>query len=130
MISSSSIIYTFRIYLLHILYNVYYKSINKKGFNIMNIPKEIDVVEIVEFGGPEKLIIAKRAAPKINSNELLIKVKAAGVNRPDIMQRQGLYPPPPGASDIPGLEVAGEVVAIDSNESDFKIGDKVCALVS
>ena len=96
----------------------------------MNIPKEIDVVEIVEFGGPEKLIITKRAAPKINSNELLIKVKAAGVNRPDIMQRQGLYPPPPGASDIPGLEVAGEVVDINSNESDFKIGDKVCALVS
>ncbi len=96
----------------------------------MTLPKQIDCIEIVKYGGPENLIMTKRDTPLINKNELLIKVKAAGVNRPDIMQRQGLYPPPPGASDIPGLEVAGEVVAINANKSRFKTGDKVCALVS
>ena len=96
----------------------------------MTLPKQIDCIEIVKYGGPENLIMTKRDTPQINKNELLIKVEAAGVNRPDIMQRQGLYPPPPGASDIPGLEVAGEVVAINTNKSRFKIGDKVCALVS
>ena len=96
----------------------------------MTIPKKIECIEIAEFGGPDKLVITKRAMPQVKNNELLIKVKAAGINRPDIMQRQGLYPPPPGATDIPGLEVAGEIVAIDSKDSHFKIGDKVCALVS
>jgi len=96
----------------------------------MTLPKQIDCIEIVKYGGPENLILTKRDTPQIKKNELLIKVKAAGVNRPDIMQRQGLYPPPPGASDIPGLEVAGEVVAINTDKSKFKIGDKVCALVS
>ena len=96
----------------------------------MTLPKQIDCIEIVKYGGPENLIMTKREMPQINKNELLIKVEAAGVNRPDIMQRQGLYPPPPGASDIPGLEVAGEVVAINTNKSRFKIGDKVCSLVS
>ena len=96
----------------------------------MTLPKQIDCIEIVKYGGPENLIMTKRDTPQIKKNELLIKVEAAGVNRPDIMQRQGLYPPPPGASDIPGLEVAGEVVAINTNKSRFKIGDKVCALVS
>ena len=89
----------------------------------MTLPKQIDCIEIIKYGGPENLVLTKR-------DELLIKVEAAGVNRPDIMQRQGLYPPPPGASDIPGLEVAGEVVAINADKSKFKIGDKVCALVS
>lgn len=96
----------------------------------MTLPKQIDCIEIIKYGGPENLIMTKRDTPQINKNELLIKVEAAGVNRPDIMQRQGLYPPPPGASDIPGLEVAGEVVAINADKSRFKIGDKVCALVS
>jgi len=96
----------------------------------MTLPKQIDCIEIIKYGGPENLIMTKRDTPQINKNELLIKVEAAGVNRPDIMQRQGLYPPPPGASDIPGLEVAGEVVAINADKSKFKIGDKVCALVS
>ena len=96
----------------------------------MTLPKKIDCIEIIKYGGPENLIMTKRDTPQINKNELLIKVEAAGVNRPDIMQRQGLYPPPPGASDIPGLEVAGEVVAINADKSRFKIGDKVCALVS
>ena len=96
----------------------------------MTLPKQIDCIEIIKYGGPENLVMTKRDTPQIKKNELLIKVEAAGVNRPDIMQRQGLYPPPPGASDIPGLEVAGEVVAISTNKSRFKIGDKVCALVS
>ena len=96
----------------------------------MTLPKQIDCIEIIKYGGPENLVMTKRDTPQIKKNELLIKVGAAGVNRPDIMQRQGLYPPPPGASDIPGLEVAGEVVAINTNKSRFKIGDKVCALVS
>ena len=96
----------------------------------MTLPKQIDCIEIIKYGGPENLVMTKRDTPQIKKNELLIKVEAAGVNRPDIMQRQGLYPPPPGASDIPGLEVAGEVVAIITNKSRFKIGDKVCALVS
>ena len=96
----------------------------------MTLPKQIDCIEIIKYGGPENLVLTKRDTPQIKKNELLIKVKAAGVNRPDIMQIQGLYPPPPGASDIPGLEVAGEVVAINTNKSKFKIGDKVCALVS
>ena len=96
----------------------------------MTLPKQIDCIEIIKYGGPENLVMTKRDTPQIKKNELLIKVEAAGVNRPDIMQRQGLYPPPPGASDIPGLEVAGEVVAINTDKSKFKIGDKVCALVS
>ena len=96
----------------------------------MTLPKQIDCIEIIKYGGPENLVMTKRDTPQIKKNELLIKVEAAGVNRPDIMQRQGLYPPPPGTSDIPGLEVAGEVVAIETNKSRFKIGDKVCALVS
>ena len=96
----------------------------------MTLPKQIDCIEIIKYGGPENLVMTKRDTPQIKKNELLIKVEAAGVNRPDIMQRQGLYPPPPGASDIPGLEVAGEVVAINTNKSRIKIGDKVCALVS
>ncbi len=73
---------------------------------------------------------AKRPIPTPAANQVLIKVKAAGVNRPDVMQRLGLYPPPPGASDIPGLEVAGIIQAMGDNVSRFKINDEVCALVT
>ena len=96
----------------------------------MTIPKEINCIEINKPGGPENLLLVKRETPKLNLDEVLIKVSAAGVNRPDIMQRQGLYPAPPGASDIPGLEIAGEIVEINSDTTKFKLGDKVCALVS
>ena len=96
----------------------------------MTIPKEINCIEINKPGGPENLLLVKRETPKLNLDEVLIKVGAAGVNRPDIMQRQGLYPAPPGASDIPGLEIAGEIVEINSDNTKFKLGDKVCALVS
>ena len=88
------------------------------------------VVEIKKPGGPDKLYIGSRPIPKPKSNEVLIKVKAAGVNRPDILQREGNYPPPKDASDVLGLEVAGEVVQIGKKTKRISIGDKVCALVS
>jgi len=96
----------------------------------MTTPKEMNCIEITKPGGPENLLLVKRKIPKPNLDEVLIKVSAAGVNRPDIMQRQGFYPAPPGASDIPGLEIAGEIVEINSDTTKFKLGDKVCALVS
>jgi NADPH2:quinone reductase len=88
------------------------------------------VVEIREPGGPEVLIPAERARPKPGPGEVLINVAAAGVNRPDLMQRQGRYPPPPGASDIPGLEVAGTIVEVGAGVNEWRPGDQVCALVS
>ena len=94
------------------------------------------VVEIREFGGPEVLIPTTRpdpALPSAGSGEILIKVLAAGINRPDVLQRKGHYPVPAGASDIPGLEVAGEIIGGDlahaDNQFGLKVGDKVCALV-
>ena len=83
-------------------------------------------IEISQPGGPEVLRVAERPRPEPKPNEILIKVAAAGVNRPDVLQRMGNYAVPPGASDLPGLEVAGEVV---SPGKIFKEGDKVCALV-
>ena len=80
-------------------------------------------------GGPEMLVVEERAVPLPGAGEILVKVAAAGVNRPDVMQRQGLYPPPKGAPDIPGLEIAGEVVALSDGTTRWKIGDKVTALV-
>ena len=86
-------------------------------------------IEIAEPGGPDVLKPADRPKPSPGSGEVLIEVAAAGVNRPDVMQRQGKYPPPPGASDIPGLEVAGTVVALGEDATEWRIGDEVCALV-
>jgi NADPH2:quinone reductase len=85
-------------------------------------------VEISRPGGPEVLVPAERPMPVPGPGQVLIKVAAAGINRPDVMQRAGKYPPPPGASDLPGLEVAGEIVAGDAALGGFSIGDKVCAL--
>jgi NADPH2:quinone reductase len=85
-------------------------------------------VEITEPGGPEVLKSAQRESPQVGDNEVLIQVAAAGVNRPDIMQRYGLYAPPPGASDIPGLEVAGTIIAVGSAVAQWQVGDLVCAL--
>ncbi|WHZ10864.1 MAG: Quinone oxidoreductase [Burkholderiaceae bacterium] len=90
-------------------------------------------VEITSFGAPEVLRIGERAAPKPGAGELLIRVSASGVNRPDILQRAGHYPPPPGAPDIPGLEVAGTVESGDAAAlaaAGLKLGDRVCALVA
>jgi putative PIG3 family NAD(P)H quinone oxidoreductase len=92
-------------------------------------PFDMNVVEIAAPGGPEQLKIARRALPKPGDEEVLVKVAAAGVNRPDVMQRQGRYPPPAGASDLPGLEVAGEIVALGAKVSGLSIGDKVTALL-
>ena len=88
------------------------------------------VVEISEFGGPEVLRIAERPLPVPGPGEVLIKVAAAGVNRPDVIQRYGKYPPPPGASDIPGLEVSGHIAGRDAAVVQWLEGDAVCALLS
>jgi NADPH2:quinone reductase len=80
-------------------------------------------------GAPDMLQPQQRPVPKPGAGEILVKVLAAGVNRPDVMQRQGLYPPPPGAPDIPGLEIAGEVVALGDGAKRWKVGDRVMALV-
>jgi len=87
-------------------------------------------VEISSPGPPEVLTLVERPDPVPERGEVLIRVAAAGVNRPDIMQRRGLYPPPPGASDLPGLEVAGLVEALGEGVGDWRVGDRVCALVS
>jgi NADPH2:quinone reductase len=86
------------------------------------------VIEISESGGPEVLVPAKRPVPQAGPGQVLIKVASAGVNGPDIMQRQGRYAPPPGASDLPGLEVAGEIAAVGEGVSRWSLGDQVCAL--
>src|SRR5262245_13179022 len=96
----------------------------------MSIPIQMRAVEIPIPGGPEALRLGKRPVPVPVSGEVLIEVAAAGVNRPDVLQRKGGYPPPAGASDIPGLEVAGTVVALGPEVTQWKIGDAVCALVS
>ncbi len=86
-------------------------------------------IEITRYGAPEVLQPCQRPLPTLKAGEVLIKVHAAGVNRPDVLQRSGHYPVPPGASDLPGLEVAGEIVDGDLTAGGFQIGDMVCALV-
>jgi NADPH2:quinone reductase len=86
-------------------------------------------IAIRAAGGPDMLVSEQRPLPQPANGEVLVKVAAAGVNRPDVMQRQGLYPPPRGATDIPGLEIAGEVVALGSGTERWKVGDQVMALV-
>jgi putative PIG3 family NAD(P)H quinone oxidoreductase len=88
------------------------------------------VIEIERPGGPEVLRVAERDAPAPARGEVLIRVEAAGVNRPDVLQRQGHYPPPPGASDIPGLEVAGMVAALGAGVAGCCLDDRVCALLA
>jgi NADPH2:quinone reductase len=94
------------------------------------LPAQMTVVGISKPGGPEVLVPETRAVPTPGPGEILIKVEAAGVNRPDVAQRSGSYPPPPGASDLPGLEVAGEVVALGAGASRHRLGDKVMSLVA
>src|SRR5690606_22529398 len=94
------------------------------------LPAKMTAIGIKSPGGPEVLAPEERPVPVPGPSELLVRVKAAGVNRPDVMQRKGQYPPPPGAPDIPGLEIAGEVVALGDKVTRWKIGDRVCALVS
>ncbi|SKA34935.1 NAD(P)H-quinone oxidoreductase [Consotaella salsifontis] len=95
----------------------------------MSLPSEMTVVEIERPGGPEVLKTSRRPLPAPGDGEVLIKVEAAGINRPDALQRVGAYPPPPGAPDWPGLEVAGTVVELGSGVSRFRIGEPVVALL-
>ncbi|MBX3529312.1 MAG: NAD(P)H-quinone oxidoreductase [Rhizobiaceae bacterium] len=94
----------------------------------LKLPAKMTAVAITEPGGPMVLKPEKRDLPEPAPGEILIRVRAAGVNRPDVIQRQGLYPPPPGASDLPGLEAAGEVAAVGPDTPRWKVGDRVCAL--
>jgi NADPH:quinone reductase len=96
----------------------------------MTLPAEMTAVEITRPGEPEVLKAAKRPLPQPGAGEVLIEVAAAGVNRPDVLQRRGLYEPPPGTTDIPGLEVAGTVVAVGPSVTRWKAGERVCALVA
>jgi putative PIG3 family NAD(P)H quinone oxidoreductase len=96
----------------------------------MSLPSTMKAIEIREPGGPEVLVLAERPLPQPGEGEVLIKVAAAGVNRPDCLQRQGSYPPPKGASDVPGLEIAGEIAALGAGVTALKVGDRVCALVT
>lgn len=86
-------------------------------------------IDIPRYGGPEVLTACTRPIPQAGEQDILVRVEAAGVNRPDILQRQGMYPPPPGSSAIPGLEIAGTVVSPGAGATRFSIGDKICALV-
>ncbi|MDO9162084.1 MAG: NAD(P)H-quinone oxidoreductase [Methylococcaceae bacterium] len=96
----------------------------------MPTPTTMRAIEITAPGGPEVLSLTTRTTPTPAAHQVLIKVAAAGVNRPDVMQRKGLYPAPPGASDIPGLEISGTVIALGEQIEDLNIGDHVCALVT
>src|SRR5262249_12564434 len=87
-------------------------------------------VAITEPGAPDVLQMVERPDPRPSPGELLVAVEAAGVTRPDLMQRQGKYPPPPGASDIPGLEIAGTVVTVGRDVTRWRTGDRLCALVA
>lgn len=96
----------------------------------MTLPMDMSFIELDGFGGPEVLKPARMAIPQPGEGEVLIKVAAAGVNRPDVQQRLGQYNPPPGVTTVPGLEVAGEVVAVGQGARRFQVGDRVCALVA
>jgi NADPH:quinone reductase len=95
----------------------------------VDIPGKMQAIEIAQPGGPEVLRLVERPVPKPGPGEVLVKVAAAGINRPDVLQRMGLYPPPPGASDIPGLEIAGLVVDAGAG-AEQAVGGPVCALVT
>jgi putative PIG3 family NAD(P)H quinone oxidoreductase len=96
----------------------------------MDIPRTMRTIEIREPGEPEVLVVGERAVPAVGAGDVLIRVAAAGVNRADVMQRRGNYPPPPGASDVLGLEVSGTVTAVGEVVSSWRVGDAVCALLA
>src|SRR6516162_3576547 len=95
-----------------------------------SIPATMTAIGIASPGGPGMLVPQERPVPRPGKGEILVKVAAAGVNRPDVMQRKGLYPPPPGVTDIPGLEIAGTVAARGPAVERWRLGDEVTALVS
>lgn len=96
----------------------------------MDLPTTMRAIDPETAGGPEVLTIVERPVPQAGEGEVLIRIAAAGVNRPDVLQRKGGYPPPPGAPSIPGLEVAGEIVAVGAGVEDALIGQTVCALIA
>lgn len=102
----------------------------KAMLQVIDVPETMIAIDPADAGGPDVLIPEKRPVPKPCDGDVLIRVAAAGVNRPDVMQRKGLYPPPSGAPSIPGLEVAGEVVALGAGVESPWLGRSVCALVS
>lgn len=95
----------------------------------MSLPREMQAVEIAAAGGPEQLKLTTRPLPEPRAGEVLVRVAAAGVNRPDVMQRQGRYPPPPGASDLPGMEIAGQIVQLGAGVSGLALGDQITSLL-
>ncbi|NKJ06984.1 NAD(P)H-quinone oxidoreductase [Rhizobium sp. SG741] len=96
----------------------------------MPLPSEMRFVDLPSFGGPEVMTIARKPLPVLKAGEILVRVEATGVNRPDVAQRQGTYPPPKDASPILGLEIAGEVVDVAPGVKEFAIGNKVCGLAN
>ncbi len=96
----------------------------------IRLPDQMSAMEISAPGGPEMLQLATRPVPRAEAGEILVRVSHAGVNRPDCLQRKGVYPPPPGASDLPGLEVAGEVVQLGEGVDEGELGKRICALVN
>ena len=96
----------------------------------MTIPEMMTAIDPQTAGGPDVLVPVQRPVPQPGPDEVLVRVAAAGVNRPDVVQRQGAYAPPPGASSVPGLEIAGAVVAVGDSVTRWRVGDKVCALVA
>src|SRR5210317_293713 len=96
----------------------------------MTLPTQMTVIEMREAGGPDVLVTGKRDVPQPRADEILVKVAAAGVNGPDLVQRRGHYPPPKGASDLLGLEVSGEVVAVGAKQTLWTVGDKLCGLTN
>ncbi len=98
--------------------------------NHPSIPSTMRAIAITTPGAAEGLQVVERPVPQCKPGEVLIEVAAAGVNRPDVLQRKGMYPPPPGASDLPGLEVSGRIVGGDLAGSSWQLGDEVCALVA
>lgn len=101
-----------------------------KQISMREVSDKMRVVEIAGTGDLSRLVPAMRSLPQLSESEVLIKVEAAGVNRPDVLQRRGLYPPPPGVTDIPGLEVAGRIVAMGESVSRWKGNERVCALLA
>jgi len=96
----------------------------------VKLPDRMNYIESLRAGEPEVLRLVTGPVPQPQPDEVLIRVRAAGVNRPDVLQRQGLYPPPPGANPVIGLEVAGEVVALGQAVTEFRLGDRICALTN
>ena len=96
----------------------------------MKLPDRMNYIEALRAGEPEVLRLVAGPVPQPQPDEVLVRVLAAGVNRPDALQRKGLYPPPPGANPVVGLEVAGEVVALGQAVTEFELGDRVCALTN